>query len=414
MPNYFANLKKQNYVIVLLVVIVYFCAHLCSGFNYENKNRGNNNLHDSLFAGSELCKRCHKAIHDSFLTTAHNFTSRPAESNFIKGSFEQGKNRFAYHKFMEVVLEKKNNGFFQTALINGTAFQTESFDVVIGSGRKGQTYLYWKDDQLLQLPVSYYTPTDSWCNSPGYPLSIIRFDRVIPANCIECHGSYAKFDEANNTTYFNRSSIIYGVNCERCHGPAARHVNFHLENPQEKIANFILTKKNLSRQQSLDVCALCHGGIRQSIKPPFSFVAGDKLIDYSVPTYNEDSTALLDVHGNQYGLLMASKCFKQSEMNCASCHNVHKEEINTPRLFSTRCMNCHQESSHNTCTFKPPAGLTLSDNCIDCHMPSLPSQKIFLQSADPDKSSPDFVRTHLVAVYPEVTKKFLEKKQTSK
>jgi mono/diheme cytochrome c family protein len=311
---------------------------------------------------------------------------------------------------MEVLLEKKNNSFFQTAYINGVSLQSEPFDVVIGSGRKGQTYLYWKDDQLLQLPVSYYTPTHSWCNSPGYPLSLIRFDRVIPANCMECHGSYAKFDEANNTTYFDKSSIIYGVNCERCHGPAAKHVRFHLENPKEKIASFILTKKDLSRQQSLDVCALCHGGARQSVRPPFSFAAGDKLTDFSLPTYTDDSASLLDVHGNQYGLLTASKCFKQSQMNCASCHNVHKEEINVPKLYSNRCMNCHNDASHNTCTLPETPGLVLSDNCIDCHMPSLPSKKIFLQSSDPDKSSPDFVRTHLVAIYPEITKLVLEKK----
>lgn len=414
MARHLPRFRKHNYVILTLIVLIYLGVLLCSGFSYVHQNTYITNLPDSLFAGSESCRKCHQTIYDSFLTTAHNRTSVPAVDKYIKGNFNAGKNRFSYNKFMEVFMEKKNNAFFQTAYINGVAIQSEPFDVVIGSGRKGQTYLYWKGDQLLQLPVSYYTPADIWVNSPGYPLSFVRFDRVIPGNCIECHGSHAKFDEANNTTYFDKSSIIYGVNCERCHGPAAKHVTFHLENPQEKTANFILTKKEISRQQSLDVCALCHGGVRQSIKPPFSFVAGDKLTDFSVPAYNEDSTFLLDVHGNQYGLLTASRCFKKSELNCASCHNVHKEEINAPMLYSSRCMNCHNKAFHNTCTLPETPGLSLSDNCIDCHMPSLPSQKIFLQSSDPDKSSPDFVRTHLVAVYPEITKKYLEKIQTIK
>jgi hypothetical protein len=400
---------KKYYVLIVLTALIFLGSLLSSGFGLINTDR-TQNLPDSLFAGSESCRRCHQSIYDSFKTTAHSLTSVPAEAKYIKGDFDAKRNRFVYNKFMEVLLEKKNNSFFQTAYINGVSLQSEPFDVVIGSGRKGQTYLYWKDDQLLQLPVSYYTPTHSWCNSPGYPLSLIRFDRVIPANCMECHGSYAKFDEANNTTYFDKSSIIYGVNCERCHGPAAKHVRFHLENPKEKLASFILTKKDLSRQQSLDVCALCHGGARQSVRPPFSFAAGDKLTDFSLPTYTDDSASLLDVHGNQYGLLTASKCFKQSQMNCASCHNVHKEEINVPKLYSSRCMNCHNDASHNTCTLPETPGLVLSDNCIDCHMPSLPSKKIFLQSSDPDKSSPDFVRTHLVAIYPEITKLVLEKK----
>ncbi len=396
-------------MILMLVLLVYLGTLFCSGFSYESKHIQLLNLPDSLYAGSESCLPCHKSIYDSFITTAHNLTSHTAGAEFIKGSFEPGKNRFPYNKFMEVVMENKNGGFFQTSFINGVAFQSEPIDMVIGSGRKGQTYLYWRDNKLMQLPVSYFTPTDSWCNSPGYPSNMVRFDRLINARCIECHGSYVKIEEPEeNLTLYDKNSIIYGVNCERCHGPAAKHVSFHLKNRKEKTAHFINTKKLLSRQQKLDACALCHSGFRQFIKPPFSFVAGDKLTDFSLPTYIEDTSSLLDVHGNQYGLLTASKCFKNSEMDCASCHNVHKEEINAPMLFSNRCMNCHNETSHNNCSFQPVSGLKLGDNCIDCHMPSLPSNKIFLQSADPQKSSPDYVRTHHVAIYPPQTKQFIK------
>jgi hypothetical protein len=53
----------------------------------------------------------------------------------------------------------KGDEFFQVA-VAGTPPQThshsEQFGVVVGSGEKGQTYLYWSDDQLFQLPVSYW------------------------------------------------------------------------------------------------------------------------------------------------------------------------------------------------------------------------------------------------------------------
>ena len=62
------------------------------------------------------------------------------------------------------------DSFYQTAMVNGVPFESEPFDVVVGSGRKGQTYLYWNGARLFQLPVSYYTALNSWCNSPGYPL----------------------------------------------------------------------------------------------------------------------------------------------------------------------------------------------------------------------------------------------------
>ena len=411
---YFRKIKKQNYITILLLLLIYAGVLLCSGFNHVTEtNLSNKIFSDSVYAGSLSCRSCHQAIYDSFITTAHNFTSRPAAAEFIKGSFDSGMNQFTYNQFMQVTMEKNDSSFFQTEYIGGTALRKEPFEIVVGSGRKGQTYLYWKQNVLYQLPISYYTPSHSWCNSPGYPKNAPYYDRITTARCIECHGSYAKAEDGSNDfiTYFNKQSIIYGVDCERCHGPSANHVAFHTSHPQEKKAEYLLTKKVLSRQQKLDACALCHSGIGTAIKPPFSFFTGDKLSDYSVPRYSPDSVALLDVHGNQYGLLTSSKCFKNSEMNCSSCHNVHQTEINQPAIYSAKCMNCHNQSSHNECTVKHDTDLALGNNCISCHMPALPSKAIFLQLADPKKSSPDYVRTHRVAIYPDISKEFIEENE---
>ncbi len=315
------------------------------------------------------------------------------------------------------MLEHKNNAFFQTAYLNGQEYQSEPFDVVIGSGRKGQTYLYWDNGKLFQLPVSYYTPLDSWCNSPGYPTNFIRFNRQIPAHCIECHGTYAKVEDRSNTNngdFFDKSQIIYGVDCEKCHGPAAEHVAWHQGHPDETTGKFILDARSMPRQRRLDACALCHAGIRDELQRAFSFKVGDTLDNYSVPAYNTDSVATLDVHGNQYGLLTSSKCFQQSQMDCSSCHNPHVNEFNSPKIFSQRCMTCHNEPSHNTCTMPATAGLVLGDNCIDCHMPNLPSQKIFLMLSNGSKTTPDLVRTHRIAVYAASTKDYLEKLKSRK
>jgi len=137
---------------------------------------------------------------------------------------------------------------------------------------------------------------------------------------------------------------------------------------------------------------------------------GDRLEDFSLLTYDKEGAPSLDVHGNQYGLLTSSKCFlKSGTMDCSSCHNVHKEEIKAPELFSMRCMNCHNENLHNNCTLPEVKNKSLTSNCIDCHMPVLPSNQIFLQLDDPKKSTPDFVRTHRIAIYPDATKAFLKK-----
>jgi hypothetical protein len=409
MPGMLHTIKKQHYITLFLLLLVYAGVMLCSGFSKTNTTVRTGKFSDSLFAGSASCIKCHKAVYDSFAGTAHYLTSRPSAAAFIKGSFDSGQNDFRFNQFIDVKLEKKDSGFFQTVYINGEATHSESMDIVVGSGKKGQTYLYWKENLLYQLPVSYYVPTKSWCNSPGYPVGMPRFNRLIGARCLECHGSNAVVEDAgNNVNYFDKSSIVYGVNCERCHGPSAGHVAYHIAHPQEKTAKYILNEKSLGRQQNLDRCALCHSGVRTAIKPAFSFKAGDKLEDFSLPKYNTDSVAMLDVHGNQYGLLTSSKCFKNSQMTCSSCHNVHGREVNEPALYSQRCMNCHNGTAQPECKVKPTAGIVLSENCIDCHMPSLPSKAIFLQLADPSKSTADFVRSHRVAIYSEATKEFIK------
>ena len=142
--------------------------------------------------------------------------------------------------------------------------------------------------------------------------------------------------------------------------------------------------------------------------PSFSYKVGEDLDDFSLPTQPADSGATLDVHGNQYGLLASSKCFRMSDMDCSSCHNVHTKETNNLELFSARCMNCHKRGGDNFCTQPEIPGLVLSKNCIDCHMPDLPSRQVFLRSSG-NRSTPFFVRTHLVGNYEKQVKLFLEK-----
>jgi hypothetical protein len=402
---------RKQYCVVLFILSGLCCGSaLCLSYNLPAKKISAASEPDTVYAGSAACMNCHKDIYNEHIKTAHYLTSGIANERSVKGSFKADSNTFVYNKFMKVVMEQKGNHLFQSAYASNTEYQRESFDIVIGSARKGQTYLYWQGNKLFQLPVSYYAPLNSWCNSPGYNPSFIYFDRPIPARCLECHSTNAKaIMQADSSVTFDKQRIIFGVDCERCHGSGEKHVAYHTRFPKDTIGKFIIRIKDLARAQQLDACALCHSGIRKAIRPAFSFSVGDKLDDYSLPAYDTDSSSWLDVHGNQYGLLTASKCFKMSDMVCSSCHNVHKEEVNEPQVFSSRCMRCHNQQQHSFCSMKSLPASALINNCITCHMPLLPSKKIFLQMPDKDQSTPDLVRTHRIAIYPEETKKFIDK-----
>ena len=359
------------------------------------------------YAGSTQCISCHAATTQSYLHTAHQLSTRPADRQSIAGSFSNDSNEYFYRPHVKVEMEHRDTSFYQVAYRNDTAIQGERFDVVVGSGRKAQTYLYWLEDKLFQLPVSYYVPLKSWTNSPNYPPHQVRFDRNIPIGCFECHGSFIKRTSVEPAgefliDHFDKNNIIYGIDCERCHGPAAKHVTYHKDHPEEKTSGFIVSFKKLSRQQKLDLCAGCHSGIKDTKRSLFYFRPGSLLSDYVRADTSTVSTSDIDVHGNQYQLLGASACFiKSKSLDCSSCHNPHVTERNNLALFSKRCMNCHNEANHNFCTIAPKLGAGIIDNCIDCHMPAKPSKLITLQVQGQKIPSANLVRTHLISVYRE-------------
>ena len=413
MRKYLRKIPARNYVIIGLVIVIYLCNKACTDRPSTTATAPIRNSYGQAFAGSAACSVCHQNIYQGHIHTAHYLDSRPASEEYIKGSFDSGRNRFVYQAGMEVRLERKDGHFFQTAFLHGKEYRRESFDIVIGSGRKGQTYLYWNDGKLFQLPISYFSVLQSWCNSPGYSDSAANFDRRVPATCLECHTTYARTvfrSSADRGDIFDKDQIVYGIDCEKCHGPGAQHIAFHTEHPEEKKGGYITNTRLLSRQQRLDACALCHSGSRSQRMPAFSFQPGDTLDNFSTARYFSDSTASLDVHGNQYGLLTSSKCFRSSQMDCSSCHNVHVNEAGDPKLFSQRCMTCHSPAGAHFCRMAATVdAAVLAVNCIDCHMPSLPSQKILLTMSNAGRTVHNLVRTHRIAIYPEIAKEYLEK-----
>jgi len=396
-------------IVISLIVLGLFLLTKCIDKKSSVLTTGIKNAKGEEFAGSATCVQCHRNIYDSNIQTAHYLTSQPADAKSIKGNFEQGKNTFVFNPFVSVVMEKRDSDFYQVEYVNGAEVRRERFDVVVGSGKKGQSYLYWNGSRLSQLPIFYYTGKNEWANSPGYAGTVI-FSRPITSRCLECHTTYTQkiSDAITEPEAFDQNKIIYGVDCEKCHGPAARHVEYQLQNPKETKGRFIINPSALSRQQQLDLCALCHGGRLTKAKESFSFEAGDTLSNYFLIDTAEKSAANIDVHGNQYGLLAASKCFKMSAMTCSTCHDPHKNESNEIISFSQKCMSCHNEAHGNFCKMKNVSAEILKQNCIDCHMPVQASKAIVFLEQGSNIPKTAFMRSHYIKVYPDETKKVLE------
>jgi hypothetical protein len=383
----------------------------------DNANKPEKQKTDSIsrvsqFAGSAACASCHPDIYRSHLKTAHYLTSRRSDSDNILGTIQPPQNRFYFSPDVYLAVERRDSLIWQVEYANGMEQTRAPMNITVGSGKRGETFLYWYHNKLLQLPLTYFTELHQWTNSPGFSNRVI-FRRPATSRCLECHSTYFQKTSAANVEPedFSNTNIMYGVDCEKCHGAAVQHVAWHQKNPTETTAHFILNPKNFSRVQSLDMCRLCHGGRLAKTKPSFSFQPGDKLADYfAIDTAAAKNVADLDVHGNQYGKLASSKCFQNSQMTCLSCHSSHQNETGEKAVFSQRCMTCHNEQHGTFCKAKDKVGKAITANCIDCHMPEEKSRSIMVLLQGENIPTAATMRSHFISVYPDATKNFLKKK----
>jgi hypothetical protein len=363
------------------------------------------------FAGDDACRSCHREQVETYHHTAHFLTSRPADGSTILGKFTPGNNILKtanpalFFRMDEHKPDAKGKsstgrepGFFQTA-VEGTpphtTSHTERFALVVGSGGKGQTYLFWKSDQLFQLPVSYWTNL-GWVNSPGYRDGFVNFDRPIIPRCLECHATYFEALPPPSNRYAT-TGFALGIQCEKCHGPGREHIAREASQEKSKAVSAseaaILNPARFSRDRQMDLCAWCHAGHGQALVPSFSYVPGDSLerfIDLPRP----DPEAALDVHGSQVEMLKRSRCYSGSTMTCLTCHNVHTQQHDLAE-FSRRCLDCHKPDSS---TFSKPDH-HVSANCIDCHMPKQETGLIVFEWNG--KRVRPQVRNHWIKVYSE-------------
>jgi hypothetical protein len=350
------------------------------------------------YIGDEACRACHLEKVQSYLKTPHHLSSRPPTQESILGSFAEGKNilKTSNHG-LYFRMDAKADGFYQSSI---SAFppvgpaRSERIDVVIGSGRVGQTYLYWKNDRLFQLPVSYWVDLDAWVNSPGYRDGVANFERPVIPRCLECHLTYAEgVPGSDPSNVYKPTSLVLGISCERCHGPGREHME--AITAKRGTADIVDLSK-LTRESQIEVCAQCHGGRRTPMTVAFSYVPGVPLDKYFRRDQSNPSAAV-DVHGNQVALLQMSRCYQSSaDLSCSTCHDVHQTQRDTA-AFSVRCLTCHRRE---TCGEFPKLGEKITGSCVNCHMPVQASNLIISNSNG--KQTKAMVRSHWIKIYPEL------------
>jgi hypothetical protein len=348
--------------------------------------------------GDSACLSCH-GDKGSFEGTAHRLTTRHPSGAAIDASFTPGKNVLrTTNPAVHFRMDSTADGFYETAVTGlppDTVSRTERIALVAGSGRKGQSFLYWAGDRLYQLPISYWKSLDTWINSPGpvYVDGVVNFDRAVAPRCLECHATWIEErPDLTTVNQFDSTGAIFGITCERCHGAGNDHVARERSVLRFVRGPAIVNAARLERDRKMDACAQCHGGLGSPKLPSFSYVAGHRLEDY-LHLSKQESEATVDVHGNQVALLERSKCFRSSQMTCLTCHDVHRQQRDVAEL-SGKCLTCHTLAS---CGLFPAHGNELRGKCVDCHMP-LQKSNLIVSALGSEKEHVE-VRNHWIRVY---------------
>jgi Cytochrome c554 and c-prime len=332
------------------------------------------------FVGANACAACHEEKHRGFITTAHHKTSSLATPESTAGKFAAPLNQ---------VTTSDPSLSFTLADRAGRCYQDVQFanwklsvpmDVQTGSAKTGQSYLFWHGDALFQNHVSYVSSIDEWVTSPGYEETAVMFDRPIRAACLECHITYIK--EKRDPNFFEAESAIWGISCERCHGPGKDHIDYHLANPSEKVAKHIVHPKSLSRHSQMELCGQCHSGTFELLGEAFSYRPGDDLSKHHKHASAENNSVGGIHTSNQLTRLVMSKCYQQSEMTCTTCHNPHVNQRGDTQAFTQSCLSCHEIPDCGKA--KELGEEKIRQDCISCHMPIGDNQDMNIKGSQGD------------------------------
>jgi len=340
-----------------------------------------NTASNVAFVGDAACAKCHESMSRSYQHHAMGRSADLAGAANTPG-LSDGDGRAAFEaRGFEYAVELRDGKVVHSETRKGAegavvARIEAEVAYVIGSGRRGRSYLVERDGFLFQSPISWYSQEERWDLSPDSRARSNHFQRAVGPSCLFCHTNRYEPVAGATGRYTPPTFRGLSIGCERCHGPG----ELHARSPGIFTAGVdptIVNPAHLEPPLREAVCQQCHLGGDKRVEP-----VGREALDYrpGLPL-EEFLTILVDrrkPEGRPESLghteqMLASRCYQQSrgDLGCTSCHDPHSLPSDGERAsyYRGRCLECHGESS--PCSLPEPDRRKQSaqDSCIDCHMP---------------------------------------------
>lgn len=346
------------------------------------------------FVGSQACKKCHSKEFESFSqhpmakSVASILDAEPIEDYTGQTTFTPNPQRkYIVEKAQQKIVHHEVGQDREAKPIYD---QAEEVRYVLGSGRRGRSYLLDRDGWLFMSPISWYSEKRCWDLSPGYdPQRHPRFDRRVPERCLQCHAGRLNHTRVTSGADFERYGqppfAEISIGCERCHGPGEAHIAWQTHGGQHIGSDPMMRLSELSPARRDDVCNQCHlvgeFQVLRSNRSHGDFRPGDHVGDiWTVFVTNSDidqSGATVAV--SQVEQMQRSRCYIASDrrLGCITCHEPHSlpKHGSESDYFDQRCSSCHQPN-HCSVSNAEREQLGGATSCIACHMPRLSANDV--------------------------------------
>lgn len=301
------------------------------------------------YAGTAACARCHAEEAAAHRLSGHSGTLQRVSSPLGASLKPSAWIRDPVLPLTFRVVRR--DGVLGVEVKAGDVRRWQPATWLFGSGRHGLTLVADAGaGRYMELPLSFY-PGRGWDLTPGYLRNAamqrmyhpagVPADHTLFSTCFACHGT----DVGDGPADVNLAHMSDGVQCENCHGPAARHVQ--AAQSGQPAAGTIRDFRRAPAGEISQMCGQCH-----RTEPP--------------PGFPPDAPQLVRFAPVGLG---RSRCFRESggQLSCLSCHNPHHDADGLPKRSEKVCLSCHAGAAHagsgRPCPANPTSG------CVNCHMP---------------------------------------------
>lgn len=368
------NIQISSFLILMLT---FFSCNK----NTEPKTVYKNLAPDAQYVGMQACLTCHSEVHKTFQYTGMGRSFSPAHQRNSHAVFDDNAlvydevSDFYYFPFVkdslmyvrEFRLDEKGDTIHQ---------RVEKISYIVGSGHHTHSHIIDINGYIFQAPVTYYTQDGKWDMAPSFrEEGNLRFGRALDSECITCHNHFPTH-VSGSLNKFNQ--IPSGIECERCHGPGALHVESInagiLVNTDKTTDYTIVNPSKLPRDLQLDLCQRCHLqgiAVMEDGKTFYDFKPGmplNEVFNVFLPRFSDSDKQF--IMASQADRLRQSQCFQKTDMTCLSCHNPHENvQQLDPQYFVNICLQCHQSDDQKKCSETLEERSKLDNQCNTCHMP---------------------------------------------